>query len=191
MVDMNKVFEKYFIPSNDVLNENRKTCKECGGQCCKSMGCHISPEDLKEITKESIISLIDESGCISIDWYEGNPISGLHDGDYYFLRIRNLNSKIIDPSWGGQCCLLKDNGCPLLFRYRPKGARNLIPGIYNSDFCNDGYSKTQCAIDWMPYRNIIKEVYEYYRDKMEVTMNNPLQQLTELTKMLFGDYLDG
>lgn len=185
MVDMNKVFEKYFIPSNDTLNENHEACKKCGGQCCKGMGCHISPADLRKITKESIIGLIDETGCISIDWYEGNPITGIYDGEYYFLRIRNNDAKIIDPSFGGQCCLLKDNGCPILFHYRPKGARALNPCDGDTP-CSDGYSKVQCAADWMPYLDIMKEVYEYYRERMEVTMNHPLQQLMALADILFG-----
>ena len=46
--------------------ENKQLCKECGGRCCKIMGCHYSPDDFEEITYESLKKEI-EKGFISID----------------------------------------------------------------------------------------------------------------------------
>ena len=172
-MELNKIFEKYFIPSNETPNENRHICKECGGQCCKSMGCHISPFDLKEISKESIIAFIDESQCISIDWWEGNAKTNEKDNSKsFYLRIRNKNAKVIDPAFGRHVCsLLTDMGCPLHFVYRPKGGRGLVPNPNMTDECQVLYEKQQCAIEWMPYLDIMTEVYNHYKKKGEVTPN--------------------
>jgi len=166
--NLNEIFAKYFKPVNyEILKYNPELCRGCGGLCCKTMGCHISPEDLKdEITVESIIRLIDETGCISIDWWEGDPSENNAVSRGLFLRIKNVNAKIIDPSYGDECSILTDKGCPLIYSYRPKGARELIPAETE---CLVGYSKQQCAIDWLPYRDILEEVYEYYENKGEVT----------------------
>ena len=161
-MELNKIFNKYFKPSNDVINEERNTCKTCAGSCCKSMGCHISPNDLRSITFDSLKNLIDETNAISIDWWEGNPFDkNDHSIDMaFFLRIRNKNKNVLDPSWGGQCCLLTETGCPLLFQYRPKGARALIPNE-NGD-CYTKYSKEQCAKEWYQYNDILTKLYDHY-----------------------------
>lgn len=169
-MELNKIFSKYFNP---VIFEqskiNNELCKKCDGSCCKTMGCHISPFNLKEISVEFIISLINESGCVSIDWWDGNPITNEHDNQrVYFLRIKNINSNIIDPSFGGTCSILTDNGCPLSYEYRPKGARELIP---DENECRVEYSKQQCAIDWYNYQDIMTQVYDYYFEKGDFVEN--------------------
>lgn len=171
-MELNKVFEKYFIPCTEEPKENCEICKKCGGGCCKAMGCHISPFDLKEISKESIIALIDESQCISIDWWEGDPITNINDGTKsFYLRIKNIDAKVIDPTFGGHpCMLVTDTGCPLSFAYRPKGGRDLIPHISTND-CDAQYDKQQCAIEWREHLDVMQEVYEYYKEKGEVTQN--------------------
>lgn len=167
-MELNNIFEKYFNPcSYEPLKEDKEMCKECGGCCCKSMGCHISPFDLKEVSVESIISLITESNCVSIDWWEGNPNTGNHDDTRtYFLRIKNNNSKVIDPSFGGVCSILTDKGCPLPFEYRPKGARDLVPAYID---CEAYYSKQCCAIDWYNYQNVMKAVYSYFEAQKDMS----------------------
>lgn len=175
-MELNNLFSKYFIPaSSDNSKVNTNLCEKCGGSCCKNMGCHISPFDLKEISVESIINLIEESNCISIDWWEGNPITEENTGERaFYLRIRNENSVIIDPSYGGKCSILTDNGCPLSFEYRPKGARELIPNI-NNKCCRDGYSKRQCAIDWYSYKDIMEQVYDHFHDYYEEKGDAPFE----------------
>lgn len=164
------VFKKYINPVvHESSKVNTEICKECGGQCCKSMGCHISPLDLKEITFESIVNFIDESGYISIDWWDGNPITKEATGEkVFFLRIKNRNAKVIDPAFRGVCSILTDSGCPLSFEYRPKGARELIPCKKK---CVGNYSKQDCAAEWYSYNDILKEVYMHYFMKNEVTQS--------------------
>lgn len=159
---LNEIFSKYFVPSNDDLSENKSICKECGGRCCKNMGCHIAPSELKEVTADFIIALMEESNSISIDWYEGNPLIEDDHSRCYYLRIKNVGSSMIDPSWGGRCSLLTPDGCPILFQYRPKGGRMLIPVDSLEEECLIGYSKEQCAIEWLPYQEELKKVYDHF-----------------------------
>lgn len=179
-MDINDIFAKYINPASlDSTKMNNALCKECGGSCCKAMGCHISPFDLKEISVQSIIDFIDESMCISLDWWVGSPIDNDNNSDSrgLFLRIKNQHAKVIDPSWGDVCSLLTDNGCPLLFEYRPKGARELV--AIEGD-CACLYSKKQCATEWYEYRDILFQVYDYYDKKGEVTMNHYMDAISQL-----------
>ncbi|MBP3917306.1 hypothetical protein [Clostridium sp.] len=140
--------------------EDLELCKKCGGGCCKRMGCHFSPDDFAEITYESLKSKIDE-GNISIDWWEGDPTGNDKLSRAYFLRVRNKFAPIVDPSFGGICSLLTNDGCPLPFEKRPKGGRMLIP---SETGCVLEYSKQQVAIDWLEYTDILQRLYDEYID---------------------------
>jgi len=87
--------DNYFL----INNENKEVCSNCGGQCCKSMGCQFSPRDFKEITFEVLRQEINK-GNISIDWWEGDVFDNDERGRTYYLRMRNKNSDIVNPSWG-------------------------------------------------------------------------------------------
>ena len=179
------VFAKYMIPAKPA-NEcvDLELCKRCGGLCCKTMGCHISPFSLKEISVESIINFIDEAGCISIDWWEGNPITEEGHEKGYFLRIRNKDADILDPSYGGKCSILTETGCPLPFEYRPSGGATLIPVA--SGECIPGYSKHQCAIDWYAYHDIMEEVFEYYQQKYGFHEKDPKDLFDYMMQKILG-----
>ena len=142
--------------------ENKEICSKCKGKCCKTMGCHYSPKDFEEISFEYLMSQIDK-GYISIDWWEGNPFKddrNIHRA--FFLRVRNVESPIVDPSWGGVCILLTEDGCPLSFEERPKGARLLIS---SANKCKSLYTKENCCIDWIKYHDILEDLHDYYLDK--------------------------
>lgn len=175
-MELNNVFAKFCNPCTlETSKVNTEICKKCGGGCCQAMGCHISPSDLKDISVESIISFINETGCISIDWWEGNPITNERDGQrVYFLRIKNVKGNVIDPSFGGACSILTDIGCPLFYEYRPKGARELIP---SEGDCHVGYSKQECAAEWHQYQDVMKQVYDYYFEKGDV-VDSPMMFAT-------------
>lgn len=149
------LFLKYIKPNNDIENDycDYDICKKCGGSCCKSMGCHISPDDLIEVSYDAIVALL-ESGCVSIDrWEASEPI--------YYLRMRNSKGKEYDLSWGGICVLVEENGCSLDFAHRPKGARYLIPS--DDGRCNISYSKSDCKDDWRKYQPLLKKVLNKYK----------------------------
>ena len=134
--------------------EPAEACKICKGQCCKHMGCHFSPEDFEEISFEHLKSKIEE-GYISIDWWDEN------DGTCsYYLRMRHVGKQVIDPSWGGRCMLLTDEGCPLPFEQRPLGARSLEPR--RNAACIVHYSKEQCINDWKKHEALLIALFEYF-----------------------------
>lgn len=133
-------------------------CKKCGGACCKQMGCHYSPSDFSEITYESLMAEI-KKGHISIDWWEG-------ECDEYFLRIRNVERQVVDPSWGGTCSLLSKNGCVLKFEDRPLGARALEPKRDRYGFqCVQHYTKEDCKNEWAAHNNILAALKSYFESE--------------------------
>jgi hypothetical protein len=142
-----------------VNNENKVICSACNGKCCRNMGCHCSPEDIGEITFETILEFIN-TGNFSIDWWEGDVLDKNRDKTYY-LRARNIDAGTIDPSWGGRCKLLTPTGCLLPFEKRPKGGRAVTP-VKTFD-CKGDYSKKECCVDWYPYQNILDEVVDHIR----------------------------
>ncbi|MFZ2992457.1 MAG: hypothetical protein WA061_01965 [Microgenomates group bacterium] len=139
-------------------NENKTICSKCNGECCRGMGCHFSPEDIGKISVESIMNVLD-SGNVSIDWWEGD-IFGKDRNRVFFLRMRNVNSGIIDASWGGKACVLfvDGKGCPLSFEKRPKGGKGVVPK--ENGKCTTVYSKPDCVKEWYEYQDIMDLVYE-------------------------------
>ena len=132
--------------------EPTEACAKCKGNCCKHMGCHFSPSDFEEVTYDALAAEI-EKGYISIDWWEG-------DRNLYFLRMRNKKAPIVDPSWGGECKLLTDKGCPLPFEKRPLGARSLEPS--EDGRCISHYGKYDCAKEWLKYDRILQKLVERF-----------------------------
>lgn len=177
------------------LGKDCTFCEECGGSCCKNLGCHFAPEDFEDLSFEYLKDKIERTGCISIDWWENDPRDGVNDlSEVLFLRMRNYESDkpddpftklfsvltnsnssndennnkpapIVDASWGGRCVLHTDKGCSIPYEVRPKGARWLIAKHSKSEYCDDAYSKQQCAIDWIPYQDILLKLKEYFNDK--------------------------
>ena len=184
-----------FKPDKDLeeLGKYNSPCKDCGGICCKSLGCHFSPSDFNEITFEHLKEQI-EKGYISIDRWEGDPREYIDDGYEYhhvwFLRMRNVRDRtkgnmflsallgsgvisngdpeeyadIVDCSWGAGCALLTETGCPIEHDKRPMGARLLIAKGAN-EHCIEGYSKQQCSIDWIPYQDIMEQLVDHFINK--------------------------
>lgn len=188
-----------------INNENKEFCRVCGGMCCKNSGCAFSPRDFKgEITKERLEKLL-KTGLVSLDWWDGDPTnttdSALNDTVEiaYFIRIRNLLldhgdnlAPIIDPSFGGKCCLLTNNGCMLSFEHRPLQGQALIPKSreYN---CDEGYSKRECCIEWLNYDTLLREIYsEFHKYDFigqrlnEIDIRPTENSITELISILEG-----
>ena len=141
--------------------ENKELCSACEGICCKNMGCHYSPDDFSDLSFEGLKKEIDK-GYISIDWWDYLEFEGKEYERGYFLRVRNEYAPIVDPSWEGVCILLTEDGCPLSFEERPKGARLLIPSVNK---CKSLYTKEDSCIDWIKYHDILEKLHNYYLDK--------------------------
>lgn len=182
-------FKTFINPAKyEPSKENIEICAQCakeGPVCCQCLPCHISPHDLKDISFQGIIDLI-ETGLVSIDWWDGGdkdfPYPELMEKKpYYFLRMRAKNKPVIDPAFSLNVCKLWDRhtGCPLEFSYRPKGARELIPA--RGSQCYDGYTKPECAIEWIPFEDILKQVYDHY------AKNENLNELSWFFDNLFAE----
>jgi hypothetical protein len=165
------------------LYENKALCKECGGECCRSMGCHFSPLDfefLKEYDKieefsERYLIIRDylrdeiEKRHISIDWWGGDPedenfeeSKGFHlqyttDIPYYcrtyFLRMRHKGANIVDPSYGGTCSIWDEENGCPIEFKKRPMGARML--IPNKDGCVTQYTNQQCAIDWEKYNDVL------------------------------------
>ena len=142
---------------------NYELCKKCGGACCKGMGCEYLPQDFNEITFDSLYNEISK-GFISIDWWEGDPRENRDEVSLaFYLRARNINSPIVDASWGGTCVHWQhDKGCALSWANRPTGGKMLVP-LYDEEqekySCNTNIPKREIVLEWLQYNLILNELY--------------------------------
>jgi len=98
--------------------EPNSFCKSCGN-CCKSMPGSYTAKDILRIFGS--IKAAVESGKVAIDWWEGNK-------PLYYMRPKVAGvSKLYDPSWGGRCIHLTDNGCELTRDKMPTHCKTLRP----------------------------------------------------------------
>lgn len=140
--------------------ENIELCKKCGGECCKRIPGIYYPEDFGK-TKEEIFNNLKkafEEGYTAIDWWDNYEDENGYEFDAYFIRPKTKNklNVIRDPSWGGECIFLTDNGCKLKYENRPTVCRMLEPNIEGK--CkNHSLSKLKIVGRWLPYNDIIEE----------------------------------
>lgn len=135
---------------------NSELCAKCKGKCCKLAPCHLAPSDLPKISLITIIKEI-KKGHISI-------VKTLKSGwePVYILRIRGRGRPISDVAsvWGIECSYLTENGCELSYAKRPLGAKLLIP---NAERCISVYDISTCQVDWLPYQELLKSLYIFYK----------------------------
>lgn len=131
-------------------NENFEICSKCNGSCCKKLPGMMNPNQLQEVNELTLRNKLKEG--FQFDYIEGNePI--------YYLRPSTIQSigKTVDASWGGQCIFFKDKkGCSFTFDERPQQCQDLEP---KADMrCISSKTKTQYAMEWLPYQEIIKNI---------------------------------
>lgn len=142
-------------------NENYSLCSSCRGLCCKRYPGLLHPDQLDEITEESLTKLV-ESG-FQFDYWEGN-LTGYPEHDnirFYFVRPATVRSrgKIIDASWGGQCTFLTNEGCTFKFEDRPQMCQDLEPIENLKCKLKEGaLTKEDYVMAWLPYNSIIENV---------------------------------
>lgn len=159
VVKFSALLEKIIISGgfDDILSSNH-SCKSCGGNCCKSMGCEVFPWDFDcEITLENMRKVI-SSGMYSIDFWEGET-------EVYFIRMRHIGADVSDPAWKGTCIALTENGCSLSFKERPSGGKFLVSMKGMSTHCGKIADKRECAICWIPYQDVLRKLYFEFEDK--------------------------
>jgi Fe-S-cluster containining protein len=145
-------------------NENASLCSGCG-ECCKRMPGIVHPNELGEITVESLSQMIKDG--YQFDYWEGN-ITGKPEHDEitaYYLRpqIKHSVAKVVDASWGGECVFLTETGCSKTFEQRPTQCRALKPSESGNCSYEKKYSKVEVIKAWLPYNEVIvKLVNEHY-----------------------------
>jgi Fe-S-cluster containining protein len=143
-------------------NEILSICSMCKGKCCKRMPGTIHPDQIKDISVESLSALI-KTKNYAFDYWEGNPSDNTSfDGvTAYYLRpaTKGAIGRIVDASWGGECAFLTDTGCSLSFDDRPLECQELV---VDKDFncTGEGFSKKESSIAWLEYNTIIEETIE-------------------------------
>ena len=148
-------------------NESKSICSKCNGRCCSQMGCEIFPIDLGEISVRYIFDSLME-GNISVDIWDGDIDVDFHDfilPQIYFLRMRNINSPVLDFSLDENPCVkfVDGKGCVLSWEERPLGGKSLVP--HPSFHCQqEGYDKMDCAREWKKYQNILCVVVQMIKD---------------------------
>lgn len=150
---------------------NSEICSECGGECCKRCGCHLSPNDFKKISFNFLKKEI-QKGDISIDYVKGERID--QNFGVYILRVRNQDAPIVDIEckWPTPCILLTKKGCGLAFKNRPAGGRLLIPSkkflsLSNKEIreCIPEYSIIDCCAEWRPHQEVLVKLIEYFKGR--------------------------
>ncbi|MBO5140161.1 MAG: hypothetical protein J6B68_06510 [Lachnospiraceae bacterium] len=144
--------------------ESDSICKTCGGNCCKTMGCSLSPEDMhvalegKEATTEVIEALLQDS-MFAIDSFQ------MRDGAFYYLRMRHKCFTFIGVDAMGECIALTEIGCSLPFDKRPKGGR-FLEGKEGHQ-CTQHYTQEMMVKDWEPYQNSLREIWNKWHNQMQ------------------------
>ena len=174
---------------------NPEHCKKCKGKgCCANCGCAYSPSDFHILSHHytfedqlKYFKHLFKKGFISIDHLRiKNQVYGAFDPQtltidlnrllncqgLLYLRIRNVNSPIVDVIHYKQALLgIKsscslwdpDKGCSLPDKKRPKSGRTLIPNFVNGQpECIPLYPEHKIALEWVPYQKLLYKLYTIY-----------------------------
>lgn len=146
---------------NEKENTDYERCLECskrGQTCCQAYLCEISPKDLKEVTRESILKLLD-TGFVVLDCWDGDlNWLGFHEySRVWFLRMRAKNDvRAVSFTYGGECAaLINGEGCIVDFKHRPLYGR-----IGDCKSTVTLSSKQRASEEWREYYDILNEVAE-------------------------------
>lgn len=147
--------------------ESAEVCRRCGGACCRSNGCSLSPEDMLrelaayregEIGESVTEEWLRQSDC-AIDSFTGR------NGPCYFLRMRHKCFTFIGVDAMGECVALTEQGCSLPYGRRPKGGR-FLEGCPDGH-CRQHYTREQMEEDWRPYQQLLGTIWNRWHDRLE------------------------
>lgn len=157
-------------------NEDRDTCRRCGGQCCKTLPGAYLPGQLSDAELADGLA----SGRLVLAWWDGDPRPEMTCFDVdcdgtcarctapgklrraYYVRPRNASSRPgpFDASTNGACLLLGPEGCTLAFEKRPSGCQNLLVNRADPGNCHDYAVPTKsfkhyAALAWVPHQAML------------------------------------
>ena len=159
-------------------NENLHICRECGGSCCKRVPCHYAPDDFESLTYKSLKRIMIKKRYISVIRFSkrfvelsfSDSFEASHLKHFYILRIRTSGTGIAvraaDVYEDDLCMLLGKDGCRLLYKDRPKGARMLIPKWEKQ--CEQLYNMDDCVHDWVKHQALLERLYKYFERREKI-----------------------
>ena len=162
------VFEKDY--SRPELR-NEKRCSSCGGLCCLTCGCLLSPDDFtKWFRVPPTPDLVERElrkgylSIVAID-YGSNSIFGM------LLRMRRYGEQVVimDDSpdivagrFGPCVAWRKESGCMFDWEQRPAGGKLLKPGSTPRD-CVCDYLVESAAGEWLMFPDLLTDLANNYR----------------------------
>lgn len=163
-------------------------CKECKGNCCRSMGCSLSPEDMirgirawketsgaermqhrkiEEAKTEEIMSEKEPDTEEIENWLMNSNCAldsfGYPGGSLLYVRMRHKCFTFIGVDAMGECEALTDTGCRLSYEDRPKGGRMLI--AREDHRCTQEYTREMMLEDWIPYQEQLKQIWKKWYER--------------------------
>ncbi|MHB8634698.1 MAG: hypothetical protein ACYDBQ_12190 [Thermoplasmatota archaeon] len=156
-------------------NEDRATCRACGGRCCKTLpGAYLPGQLTPQEVQDGLAS-----GDLALAWWDGDPRPEAQCFDVdcpgcprcqgpdrlrraYYLRPRHSGSSPgpFDRGANGVCRLLGPEGCTLPFQRRPAGCQNLLVNRLDPGNCHEyavptGSFRHYAAVAWIPFQDAI------------------------------------
>lgn len=159
-----------------VLNyQDPDLCRECGGACCRRIPGIAHPEDFGAPNVTALRRRVEAalaSGRWAVDWWEGDPRAHSTTRNRrrldraYFLRPACAGDEglLMDPSWGGTCTFLGDNGCSLDHDARPYECRDLEP-TQGFNCVGHGLDKRGLAEAWIPYTSEVESIIRVLQER--------------------------
>lgn len=157
-----------FDESNGVVKGEEdcicEDCIKCGGACCKSSPCTLSPREFLDIEDLDYMKSILDLGVLSIF-----PLN--IRGDIFAIRARGLKDldTIVTGYIAGynynECILLGSKGCVLDYTTRPTEGLLLIPKFGTYDIELQLYDAERTIDEWKACQKAVLELKKYYKDR--------------------------
>ena len=144
---------------------NYSICAECGGRYCKRCGCHLSPDDFKDLSFDEMLKEF-KKGYLTIEVIDGDPF--FHHGFPRIVRMRNVDSPVVEERLYARpqspCVMLGENGCKLEYHNRPAGGRLLVPNKRNNKLhCKSRYNIEECMHEWLYHQKLLAKLADCLR----------------------------